>query len=93
MVRARPCLAVWFQSGRGGPLLPRRLYECDLGHSDDLPVSRQNRGNIWALHGLAECLRRLGDPQAEDAAAALAAAMPLADQAITSSCFCRGRYL
>ena len=72
---------------------PRRLYECDLGHSDDLPVSRQNRGNIWALHGLAECLRRLGDPQAEDAAAALAAAMPLADQAITSSCFCRGRYL
>ncbi|MEC7236596.1 MAG: hypothetical protein VXW17_01115 [Pseudomonadota bacterium] len=72
---------------------PRRLYECDLGHSDDLPVSRQNRGNIGALHGLAECLRRLGDPQAEDAAAALAAAMPLADQAITSSCFCRGRYL
>ena len=74
-------------------MLPRRLYECDLGHSDDLPVSRQNRGNIWALHGLAECLRRLGDPQAEDAAAALAAAMPLADQAITSSCFCRRRYL
>ena len=71
----------------------RRLYECDLGLADDLPVSRQNRGNVWALNGLAECLRRLGDPQAGEAAAALAAAMPLADQAITSSCFCRGRYL
>lgn len=71
----------------------RRLYECDLGLADDLPVSRQNRGNVWALNGLAECLRRLGDPQADEAAAALAAAMPLADQAITSSCFCRGRYL
>ena len=68
----------------------RVIYERDLGHDDALPISRQNRGNVWALTGLAECLKRLGDPKADEAAATLAAVLPLADMAIASSCFCRG---
>ena len=31
------------------------VYETDLGVDDSLPISRQNRGNIWALHGFHEC--------------------------------------
>ena len=69
----------------------RVIYERDLGHDEELPVSRQNRGNVWSLSGLVECYEKLGDPRAGDAGAALAAALPLADQPVTSSCFCRGR--
>ena len=69
----------------------RVIYERDLGYDDELPVSRQNRGNVWSLSGLAECYEKLGDPRAADAGAALAAVLPLADQPVTSSCFCRGR--
>ena len=69
----------------------RVIYERDLGHDEELPVRRQNRGNVWSLSGLVECYEKLGDPRAGDAGAALAAALPLADQPVTSSCFCRGR--
>ena len=69
----------------------RVIYERDLGHDEELPVSRQNRGNVWSLSGLAECYEKLEDPRAGDAGAALAAALPRADQPVTSSCFCRGR--
>ena len=69
----------------------RVIYERDLGHDEELPVSRQNRGNVWSLSGLVECYEKLGDSRAGDAGAALAAALPLADQPVTSSCFCRGR--
>ena len=57
----------------------RVIYERDLGYDEELPVSRQNRGNVWSLSGLAECYEKLGDPRAGDAGAALAAALPLAD--------------
>ena len=69
----------------------RVIYERDLGHDEELPVSRQNRGNVWSLSGLVECYEKLGDSRAGDAGTALAAALPLADQPVTSSCFCRGR--
>lgn len=65
------------------------VYEIDLGYDDSLPVSRQNRGNVWALHGLHECWRLLGDDRADMIAAELDIVLPLADQPITSSCFCR----
>ena len=68
----------------------RLVYECDLGQTDELPVSRQNRNNIWSLSGLAEAYLKLGDPRREAAAVALAKALPLADRPVTSSCFCRG---
>ena len=69
----------------------RVIYERDLGHDDELPVSRQNRGNVWSLSGLVECYEKLGDPRVGDARAALATVLLLADQPVTSSCFCRGR--
>ena len=68
----------------------RIVYERDLGHTDQLAVSRQNRNNIWSLSGLAEVCRICDDPGAEAATKALADALPLADQPVTSSCFCRG---
>ena len=66
------------------------VYECDLGRIDDLPISRQNRGNIWSLAGRAECLHRLEDSEMAAADVDLAAAVSNADQTISSSCFCRG---
>ena len=80
--------ALMLEQGRVAEALA--IYECDLGHTGDLPVSRQNRGNIWSLAGLAECLHRLGGEDTGAADAELAAAMRLADRAVTSSCFCRG---
>ncbi len=65
------------------------VYESDLGQDDSLPISRQNRGNLWALHGLHECWQRLGDDRAGIIAAELERVGMLADQPITSSCFCR----
>ena len=66
-----------------------QIYEIDLGRDDALPISRQNRGNIWALHGLHECWRRLADDRADTIMAELESVRMLADQPITSSCFCR----
>ena len=69
----------------------RIIYERDLGHDEELPVGQQNRGKVWSLLGLAECYEKLGDPRAGDAGAMFAEALPLADQPVTSSCFCRSR--
>ena len=66
-----------------------QIYEIDLGRDDALPISRQNRGSIWALHGLHECWRRLADDRADTIMAELESVRMLADQPIPSSCFCR----
>ena len=68
----------------------KAIYETDLGHTVELPISRQNRGNIWSLSGFAECCQRDGDARVDSASIALAQAMTLADQPVTSSCFCSG---
>ena len=65
------------------------VYRRDLGHDDVLPKSRQNRGNIWSLHGLTECLERKRHPDTTQLATQRDAALTLSDQQITSSCFCR----
>lgn len=42
------------------------LYRADLGLDQTLPRARQHPNNVWALHGLEECLLRLGrEPEAE----------------------------
>ena len=79
--------ALLLEQGRAGEAA--LVYETDLGIDDSLPISRQNRGNIWALHGLHECWQQLGDSRAETVAAELESVRSLADQPITSSCFCR----
>ncbi len=62
----------------------------DLGWSGRIQRCAQHPDNVWALHGLAECLQQRGD--VEEFALVegkLASAMALADVPITSSCMCR----
>lgn len=65
-------------------------YRADLGLSDTVPRPKQNPGNVWSLHGLAECLERLGaTADARIIAQQLAVARGRADVEITASCCCR----
>jgi tetratricopeptide (TPR) repeat protein len=62
----------------------------DLGLSGRIQRCAQHPDNVWALHGLAECLRQRDE--VEELAIVqgkLASAMALADVPITSSCMCR----
>jgi tetratricopeptide (TPR) repeat protein len=62
----------------------------DLGLSGRIQRCAQHPDNVWALHGLVECLQRRGE-QVELPALQrkLAIALELADIPITSSCMCR----
>ena len=62
----------------------------DLGLSGRIQRCAQHPDNVWALHGLAECLQQRGE--VEELAVVqgkLASAMALADVPIMSSCMCR----
>jgi tetratricopeptide (TPR) repeat protein len=66
------------------------VYRADLGLDDTLVRPSQHLGNVWSLHGYAECCRRLG--RTEEAAAMelhLQQAQAVADVPINASCFCR----
>ncbi|MES9523027.1 hypothetical protein [Streptomyces capoamus] len=66
------------------------VYRADLGLDDTLPRALQHPGNVWALHGLHECLVRLGkEAEARILALQLKLATALADVDVTASCFCR----
>jgi len=67
----------------------RDIYRDDLGLSGRIPHCKAHRNNIWALHGLAECLGRLGDKEAPKIEALVAEQMRLSDQQIVASCCCR----
>ena len=66
------------------------VYRTDLGLNNALQRCAQHPENVWALHGLVECLRRRdaieGLPIYEDK---LTRALAKTDVAITSSCLCR----
>src|SRR5690554_4258066 len=66
------------------------VYADDLGVSARVPRALQHPDNVWALHGLVECLERLGR---QDEAAPFRQRLELvrarADVVIDSSCFCR----
>ncbi|MFI1760736.1 tetratricopeptide repeat protein [Streptomyces sp. NPDC020800] len=90
----------WMQPARhayGALLLERGLvaeaeavYRADLGLDDTLPRPLQHPGNVWALHGLHECLVRLGkEGEAQIVAQQLKIAAAMADVPIEASCFCR----
>ncbi|MFI0508646.1 hypothetical protein ACH3Y9_03605 [Streptomyces sp. WSLK1-5] len=66
------------------------VYRADLGLDDTLPRPLQHPGNVWALHGLHECLVR-GNKHAEARIVAqqLRIAAALADVPVKASCFCR----
>lgn len=67
-----------------------QVYRTDLGLNDDLQRCAQHPDNVWALHGLVECLRRRG---ATDEVAhfgpRLMTALAKTDVSVTSSCMCR----
>lgn len=67
-----------------------QIYRDDLGLSATVQRCAQHPDNVWALHGLVECLRHRGEraerPELEDK---LDAALAKADVPITSSCLCR----
>lgn len=66
------------------------VYRADLGLDDTLPRPLQHPGNVWALHGFHECLRRLGrEGEARIVGQQLRLAAAVADVPITASCFCR----
>jgi tetratricopeptide (TPR) repeat protein len=67
-----------------------QVYRADLGLDDTLVRPSQHLGNVWSLHGYAECCRRLG--HVDEAAAIelqLERAQAVADIPINASCFCR----
>jgi tetratricopeptide (TPR) repeat protein len=62
----------------------------DLGLSGRIQRCAQHPDNVWALHGLVECLRQRGETkELAVVQGKLASAMALADVPIMSSCMCR----
>lgn len=67
-----------------------QVYRDDLGLSGNVQRCAQHPDNVWALHGLVECLRRRAESQELPALQAkLATALAKADVPISSSCLCR----
>ncbi|RFB78494.1 hypothetical protein [Methylovirgula sp. 4M-Z18] len=67
-----------------------QVYRDDLGLSDKVQRCTQHPDNVWALHGLVECLKRRGER--EELAVyqpKLTAALAKTDMVISSSCLCR----
>lgn len=67
-----------------------RVYREDLGLSGGVQRCAQHPDNVWALHGLVECLLRRGErDERRELENKLTAALAKADVPITSSCHCR----
>ncbi len=66
------------------------VYRTDLGLNDTLQRCAQHPRNVWALHGLVECLRQRGEStELPERAKQLATAQALTDVPITAACLCR----
>jgi hypothetical protein len=67
-----------------------QIYRDDLGLSSRIQRCAQHPDNVWALHGLVECLEQRNDTVELPALREkLARALKLTDVPITSSCLCR----
>lgn len=68
------------------------VYRADLGLDGKLPRPSQHPRNVWALHGLDECLRRRGETvERTHVEALLDQALARADVPIRASCLCRAQ--
>ncbi len=68
----------------------QQVYMDDLGLTDTLVSTSQHIDNLWSLHGLVECLERLGkQKEARLFRARLNLAIARADVGINASCACR----
>ena len=66
------------------------VYRSDLGMNNVVPRCAQHRNNVWALHGLVECLKHRGETREyAELHVRLTEAQAKADIPITSSCCCR----
>jgi tetratricopeptide (TPR) repeat protein len=66
------------------------VYRTDLGLDGTLSRACQHPDNVWSLHGLHECLTRLGKTsEATMLRQRLDIALAQADVRIASSCYCR----
>jgi tetratricopeptide (TPR) repeat protein len=66
------------------------VYRADLGLDGTLARACQHPDNVWSLHGLHECLTRLGKTtEAAMLKQRLDVAVARADVPIRSSCYCR----
>jgi tetratricopeptide (TPR) repeat protein len=66
------------------------VYREDLGLIGKIQRCAQHPDNVWALHGLVECLQKRGDlAELPKLSQTLVLAMQKADVPITSSCMCR----
>ncbi len=66
------------------------VYRADLGFDGSLPRAKVHPNNVWSLHGLYECLVRLGrDDQAAMIRMQRDIAVASADIPIAASCYCR----
>jgi len=66
------------------------VYRADLGLDHTLSRACQHPDNVWSLHGLHECLRRLNKTnEADMIKLRLDLAMARADVPIQASCYCR----
>ncbi|MEM9043967.1 MAG: hypothetical protein AAGC81_04675 [Pseudomonadota bacterium] len=65
------------------------VYRADLGLDDTLARPCQHPGNVWALHGLYECLTQRGETvEAKHIKLLLDQALARATVPIKASCFC-----
>jgi tetratricopeptide (TPR) repeat protein len=66
------------------------VYRADLGLDGKLPRPSHHPRNVWALHGLHECLQRRGDTvELPHVRSLLDQAVARADIPIRASCLCR----
>ena len=66
------------------------IYRDDLGLSGRIQRCTQHPGNVWALHGIVECLQRRGETEElAGLRVKLDNALTKVDVPITSSCMCR----
>jgi len=67
-----------------------QVYRDDLGLSSKVQRCAQHPDNVWALHGLVECLKRRGETkELASHSLKLATALAKTDMAVSSSCLCR----
>ena len=68
------------------------VYRTDLGYTDDIARSSQHPDNVWAVHGLLECVKANDDTnEARLLEQKLRFAQARTDVSIASSCYCRTR--
>ena len=66
------------------------VYRTDLGYTGGIARCSQHPDNVWAIHGLLECVKQRGEPnEARLLEQKLRFAQARTDVAIGSSCYCR----